>query len=221
MALRKKYNVRTLTVLSLFTAMAYILVLFKFSIMPTARFLEFEFKDVLITIGAFVYGPMAGALMSVVVSLIEMITVSDSGPIGLLMNILSTVSFSCVAAAVYQRKRSLAGGIAGLLLGCVSMTSVMILWNYFITPLYMNVPRETIAGMLIPVFLVFNLIKSVSVSAVVLLLYKPFMRVFGRFMRGENPAESGGKQTNYLLAAAALTVLAAAAFLIFLWNLKK
>ena len=53
------------------------------------------------------------------------------------------------------------------------MTVIMLLWNYLITPLYMGYPRETVAAMLIPTFLPFNLLKSGLNSAILLLIYKP------------------------------------------------
>ena len=52
----------------------------------------------------------------------------------------------------------------------------MLLWNYLITPLYMTgTSRSDIAGMLMPVFLPFNLLKAGLNSAFILLLYKPLV----------------------------------------------
>lgn len=38
-------------------------------------------------------------------------------------------------------------------------TIVMLFWNYLITPFCMGYPREAVVGLLLPVFLLFNLIK--------------------------------------------------------------
>ena len=66
------------------------------------------------------------------------------------------------------------GAIAGLIVGTVVMVGTMLLWNYLITPLYMTgTSRSDIAGMLMPVFLPFNLLKAGLNSASILLLYKP------------------------------------------------
>ncbi|WP_304423299.1 hypothetical protein [Faecalibaculum rodentium] len=40
------------------------------------------------------------------------------------------------------------------------MSGVMLLWNWLITPVYMGYPREAVAGLLLPVFLPFNLLKA-------------------------------------------------------------
>ena len=56
------------------------------------------------------------------------------------------------------------------------MVAAMMLWNYLITPLYMTgTSRSDIAGMLVPVFLPFNLIKAGLNSSITLLLYKPLV----------------------------------------------
>ena len=47
--------------------------------------------------------------------------------------------------------------------------AVMMLWNYFLTPIYMGYPREAVAAMLPTVFLPFNALITV-------LLYKPVIR---------------------------------------------
>ena len=58
------------------------------------------------------------------------------------------------------------------------MAAVMLLWNYLIAPIYMGMPREAVAELLLPAFLPFNLIKGSINTAVTLLLYKPaFLRL--------------------------------------------
>lgn len=140
---------------------------------PVVLFLKYEPKDVIITLGGFIFGPLAAFIISFVVGVVEMITVSDTGIIGCTMNILSSVSFACIAAYVYKKEHSRKGAVKGLVLGGLVMTAIMLLWNYLITPLYMGYPREAVAAMLIPAFLPFNLLKAGLNSAILLLIYKP------------------------------------------------
>ena len=56
----------------------------------------------------------------------------------------------------------------------------MLLWNYIITPIYMGSTREAVAGMLLPVIMPFNLIKSVLNAALVLVLYQPLTNILRR-----------------------------------------
>ena len=115
-------------------------------------------------------------LWRLVVALVEMVSISETGPIGCLMNLLSSACFACTAAAVYKHKRSLVGAVLGLVLGSVAMIVTMLLWNWLITPLYMTgTSRSQIAGMLLPVFLPFNALKAGFNSALTLLLYKPLV----------------------------------------------
>ena len=53
------------------------------------------------------------------------------------------------------------------------MIIVMLLWNYFLTPIYMGYPREAVAKMLPTVFLPFNALKGGLNAAITMLLYKP------------------------------------------------
>jgi riboflavin transporter FmnP len=115
---------------------------------------------------------LAALAVAFTVAFLEMVTVSPTGFIGLLMNTLSSAAFACTAAIIYKRWHNLSGAVIGLAAGCLMVTAVMMLWNYIVTPVYMGVPRPVVTGMLIPVF-PFNLIKSGLNAAVAMLIYKP------------------------------------------------
>ena len=203
---QKKTNVRKLVLIAMLAAVAFIMV--SLVRIPVVLFLKYEPKDVIITIGGFLMGPGAVLASSFVVALIEMFTISDTGIIGCIMNLLSTCSFAFTAAYVYKRRHTMAGAIAGLVTGTVVMVTTMLLWNYLITPLYMTgTSRSDIAGMLMPVFLPFNLLKAGLNSSFILLLYKPL--VVSLRKAGLLPATSartGGAKTGVLLFAGLLLV---------------
>lgn len=166
---------RMITTLAMLSAFAYASMYFSRLLPPIVPFppLKYDPKDIFIIIGGFLYGPLVTIVMSVLVSFIEMITVSTTGPYGLLMNIVSTCALVIPATAIYRNKRSIKGAVIGLAIGVVSVVAVMMLWNYIITPLYTGAPREVIAGMLIPIFLPFNLLKGSLNAALTMLIYKP------------------------------------------------
>ena len=137
-----------------------------------AGFLTYEPKDVILTIGAFIFGPVAGLIMALVVCTLEMVTVSSTGVIGLLMNFLASATFVGVASVIYYRKKTMSRAVIGLAAGSLSMIAVMLLWNYIMTPIFMGVPREAVLDMFLPVLIPFNGIKALLNSALVLLLYK-------------------------------------------------
>lgn len=171
--MKNRLNVKKMVLLAMLAAVAYMLV--TLIRIPVVLFLSYEPKDVIITVGGFLLGPMASFLISLVVALVEMVTISSTGPIGCLMNLLSSATFACTAAFVYKRKRSMSSAILGLTAGSLGMIAIMLLWNWLITPLYMGVPRAQISTMLIPVFLPFNSLKAGFNSALTLMLYKPLV----------------------------------------------
>ena len=161
---------------AMFAALAYMVMLVGRIPITSVDFLKYDPKDVILVISGFVLGPMPGLAITTVVALIEMLTVSSTGPIGLLMNVLSSAAFACPAAAIYRRRHDLRGALIGLGAGVVCMTGVMLLWNYFVTPLYMGYPRAAVAAMLPTVFLPFNLVKALINAALTVLIYKPVSR---------------------------------------------
>ncbi|MDE7436823.1 MAG: ECF transporter S component [Lachnospiraceae bacterium] len=165
---------KKLTVIAMFAAMAYIMAMI--GRVPIVLFLKYDPKDIIITLGGFLWGPLTACAVSVMVSLLQMFTTSSTGAWGCVMNIISTCAFACVAALIYKKKSTLAGAVIGLLAGIVTMTSVMLFWNYLIAPVYMGYPREEIVKLLVPAFLPFNLIKGGLNAVFTIILYKPVIK---------------------------------------------
>lgn len=185
---------------------------------PVVLFLKYEPKDVIIAIGGFLMGPFVSLTISTAVALMEMVTVSDTGPIGCVMNILSSCSFACTAALIYKRKRTMCGAAAGLAAGCLLMTAVMLLWNYLITPLYMGYPRQAVAELLLPAFLPFNLLKGGLNTALTLLLYKPVTAGLRRMRMAAAPEEEAARSSRIGLLLAAGLLLISCVLIILVWT---
>lgn len=177
---QSKMDVKTMVSLGMLTGIAYVVMLLSKMLPSVNGFLDFDFKDVVICIGGFIFGPLSAAGISVTVALIEMMTISHTGPIGLAMNILATCSFCCTASLIYQRRHTKTGAVEGLAAGTCVLVAVMLLWNYLITPVYQGIPRDVIAAMLPTVFLPFNLVKGGMNMAATLLLYKPVVSALRR-----------------------------------------
>ena len=190
----KPIKARDLTILALLAAVSYV-VMYLSKLIPIhiLGFLSFDLKDVIICIAGFLFGPLAAAGVSVVVSLIEMVTVGSTGLWGLLMNVLSTCAFVCAAAYFYQRNKTIKNAVIGLVVGVLLMTAVMLLWNWLITPIYMGQPREFVATLLIPYFLPFNLIKGGINATLTMLLYKPIVNALRKAKLVEPSGGKGGK----------------------------
>ena len=93
-----RVSARTVATIGMLCAIAFVAKLVSNVFPNVAGFLSFDLKDVVIVIGGFMMGPLTAAVISVIVSLIEMLTISSTGIIGLLMNVLASCAFACVAA---------------------------------------------------------------------------------------------------------------------------
>lgn len=156
--------------------------------------LTFDAKDAVITVAAYIYGPIPAIAMSIATSLVETFTLGgDTGPYGLFMNILSTATFSLTASIIYKKKRNINGAILGLLCAVVSTTCVMLLANIFVTPLYLGLPlfAPAIMKMIPTLILPFNLAKALMNSALVMYLYKPVLAA----LRGAHLIEGSARNT--------------------------
>ena len=103
----RRLNIKMVATIGMLCAIAFVAKLISSALPNVAGFLSFDLKDVVIVIGGFMMGPLAAAAITLVVSLIEMATISNTGLIGLVMNVIGSCAFACVASAIYQRKRTL------------------------------------------------------------------------------------------------------------------
>ena len=187
-------NARKIASIAMFCAIAYVVVcISKLIPVNVAGFLNLDFKDVVIVIGGLILGPLPAVFISAFVSLVEMLTISSTGPVGLLMNVLSTCAFACPAAILYQHRAKFSRAVVGLVTGVLLMTVVMMLWNYLITPLYMGVSRDVVASMLLPVFLPFNLLKGGMNAALTILFYKPIINALRAAKLVPSHEKTGGE----------------------------
>jgi len=212
-------STRKVVSLAMLCAVAYLVMYLSktiFAPIKVAGFLTFDLKDTIIAIGGFIYGPLSAFLVSVTVSLIEMVSHSETGPVGLLMNVLSTVAFVCPAAWIYQKRHTSKGAVAGLVTGALLMTALMMLWNYLITPLYQGIEREVIAEMLLPVFMPFNLVKAAMNASLTMVLYKPVvtaLRKGGLAPESTGQAEAKSGISKFSVSIIGVVVLATAVLL--------
>jgi Predicted membrane protein len=197
-----KTNTRKLTIIAMLVALSFAAVTF-FRI-PIVLFLKYDPKDVIITIGGLIWGPVTSLFVSLIVSIIEMITISDTGIIGLVMNILASCFFACPAAIIYKRRRTLSGASIGLIIGAICATTMMLLWNYLITPLFMNVPRAEVVKLLIPYILPFNLLKNGLNAAFVMLLYKPILNALRKAHLIDNTSEIAKRHWSTIFVSVAI-----------------
>jgi riboflavin transporter FmnP len=205
---KSKYTVNQLVIISLLTALAYA-VMFVGRV-PMVAFLKYDPKDIVIMLSGMAFGPAITILMSTITSVIEFMTVSNDGIIGLFMNVLSTVAFVTLATIIYKKRPNNKGLIVGLAAGTILMTLVMVGWNYIVTPVYLKIPQAEVVKMLLPIIVPFNIIKATINSGIIFLVHKPVLQVFERYNLIESNTKSQ-RASNYVIAviliASALVLL--------------
>ena len=174
----KNERLKRLVVLAMLAAISVVLVwAVHVPLIPVVSFLEYDPADVPILIATMAYGPVAGVVLTVVVSVIQGLTVSaGSGVYGIIMHIIATSTLVLVAGTVYRLRHTRGGAVLGLVLGTLAMGLVMMPANHFITPAFTGWPVAQVDALLSPGILPFNLLKAGLNSGVTFVVYKTVSR---------------------------------------------
>ena len=216
---RNSNKIKRLTTVAMFCALAFALTYIKFPV----GFLSLEIKDSVIVLCTLIFGPLAGLPIAIMVPLLEMITHSSTGVYGLIMNMLSSVTFSMVTGVIYKYRRNFHGAMLGLVSGVFAVTAIMMLANLLVTPFYMGVPIQEVAALIPKMLLPFNLVKALLNGGVVLLLYKPLSDILKKAgLVGARAQETGVENTekkplrSVVVTLIAVVVIVASLMVIFM-----
>ena len=171
-------SVRKMVTIAILSSMAIVSnMIFNFPLVAAVPFMKYDPKDIIIIIAGFIYGPLVSVGMSVITSVLE-ILYHGGNYIDIIMNVISTCALVCPAAVIYKKMKSKSGAVIGLISGVIISTSIMLLWNYIVTPGYYKLPREAVVELMLPGILPFNLIKNVINVVLAFILYKPIVGIF-------------------------------------------
>ena len=224
-------KIKRMTGVAMFTALAY-LTMIVLRIPDIGGFLTMDLKDVIITISAMFFGPVSAVFISITVPFFEFLTISGTGVYGLIMNILSSLTFSLTASLIYKYKKTLLGAVIGLLAAVFAVTAVMMVANLLITPYYTGMPTSAVAALIPKLLLPFNLTKAIFNAAVTLVLYKPLTSAMRRtdFFGKKRPEPSAEVtpeerrkakiKTVILVSVATVIAVAAILVIILVWGGK-
>lgn len=141
---------RKIAISAMLAAIGVILQMLEIPLPFIPSFIKLDFSDLPGFIGAFVCGPLAGVLITLIRNVIHIFMGSSAG-IGELSNFILSASFVLTAGLIYKKmpniKGVLIGGVAGaIIMGIVSFP----VNNFIIYPLYYSVmgfPQEAILQM--------------------------------------------------------------------------
>lgn len=171
--------------IAMLAALAYLISILSFPILPGVSFLKVDFSDLPILFGMYIYGPLSGVAIAFIRSLLSYAqTGGEAGfPIGDSTAFLASLALNLPIYYVIQRgkldlkSKVLAGAVA-----TVTLTAVMAFVNWlYVLPAYLTVMgfdvgpmREYMLFALVP----FNFIKGPLVTFVIFLAFaklKPFL----------------------------------------------
>lgn len=175
----QKLKSMKLAKMAMLVAISIVLVMIiHFPIFPAVAFLEYDPADIPILIGTFAFGPLAGILLTAVVSVLQGLTVSAaSGAYGIIMHLLATTALVTVSGLIYRKHKTKKTAVIGLIAGTVAMAVVMFFANMVVTPLFTGMPLAAIMK-LMPFIVLFNIVKAGINSIVTFIVYKrisPFL----------------------------------------------
>ncbi len=181
------FTTKNIAGMAIFSTLSFVTYLLEIPIMAStpATFLELDFSNVFVLLAGFVYGPIPAVIVTLVKELIH-ILVGSTGGVGELANIILTIVFVIVPTIVYQYKKGIKTVILTLIIACILQSGASLLTNKFINfPFFMGsapfVPTEIsnkMFGTMWQYILLFNGIKTVSISIITILLYKRVKYLF-------------------------------------------
>ena len=178
--LKRHFSATHIAYMALFTALAFVVTFLEFPIFPAADFLKLDFANVFFMIEGFIFGPVE-AVVSIGIKELLCLTKSSSVGVGELANFLMSVSYIIFPSILYRFKKGKWWVTLSLIIACLFQVGVSLLVNRYINfPLYGKLYNLNVAeyfGQLWPFVVYFNLIKSVAVSLIVFLIYKPLSRL--------------------------------------------
>ena len=179
------FNIRTITMTALLSAMAYVLAFVEFPVPLSPSFAKMDLSDFPALIGAF--GPVSGLLIELVKNTLQLLTTSTGG-IGEIANFLMGASYVVAAGVIYKHHKTKKTAWIACVAASLVMGIAAALANYFILlPLFETfIPLDQLIasfGAFLPFIhtkldivlfnaLPFNILKGLVIGGFTMLTYK-------------------------------------------------
>lgn len=175
---------KKLTTMAILTAMSVVFVaIIHFPLFPAVSFLEYDPADIPILICGFAFGPVAGVVVTLAAAVIQGLTVSaHSGIYGILMHIIASGSFVVTSSLIYKHHKTKKMAAISIACGVLAMVVFMFGANLVVTPYFMmgEISHGTVSYVmsLMPLILLFNLIKAGVNGIITFFIYKSVKHLF-------------------------------------------
>jgi riboflavin transporter FmnP len=180
---KPRIGTRQLVTMAMLSAIGIVLaIVLQFPLIPSAAFLKYDPADIPILIGGLIFGPGAGLIMTFIVAGLQELLAGSTGLIGFGMHFAATGAAVAVTSFLFKRSEgSLKSAAISIGVGCAVMVSLMVVLNLLITPIFLNVPTQTVVNMLLPAIVPFNVLRSVINGCVAFVLFRYIERAMVGF----------------------------------------
>lgn len=181
--LRSHFTAARLAYIALFTALAYVVSFLEFPIFPTVSFLKLDFANVFFLFEGFLFGPVE-VTISILIKELLCLAGSNTLGVGQLANFIMSLAYVIVPSVGYRFIKGKGWVCVLLTIACVLQIGVSFLVNRYINfpffgeafHAFGDLSGQEAFDAVWYYVLAFNAIKSVSISIVVFVLYKPLSR---------------------------------------------
>lgn len=182
----KTQNILRLCIMAMLTAISVVLMSFvQIPLIPGVPFLVYDMADAPILLGAMLLGPWSGLLILAITSFIQCLMPNGNGLVGFLMHFVASGALVLIVSWFYRKWNTWGHTIAGMVLGTLAMTAIMIPMNLWLTTAFLGAKVGQVVAMLIPAIIPFNLLKAAFnciLTAVLFRSLQPFFRKYPQLL---------------------------------------
>ncbi|ADQ46335.1 hypothetical protein Calkro_1479 [Caldicellulosiruptor kronotskyensis 2002] len=193
----KQVELKNLVKVSIFGALAFVVMLIEFPLGIFPEFLKLDFSDCIALIISFALGPAWGVGVEFLKNVLHLFVTKTVG-IGEFANFMIGGFFVYIAGYIYAKNRTKRGAAVALIISTIAFSVWAGLLNYFVLlPLYENALKFPISeivkiaskvnGLVTDKFTLilfsiipFNLVKGTIISVVTFVIYKRLSKIVKR-----------------------------------------
>ena len=176
---KSKFSLIHMVITGILSALAIVLMLIvRFSLLPGAKFLEYDMGDFPVIIASLFVGTPSGFIVLFFVSIVQSLTVSAASSCqGFLMHIFSTGIYIIVLKLFTLKKDSISRLAIGTGVATLALTAIMIPLNLIFTPMYLNTTVDAVLELMLPAIIPFNFLKGIINSIITICVYHPLKKI--------------------------------------------
>lgn len=170
-------SITYLTKVSMFSALAVVLLYIEFPLLPAVPHLKLNVSDVPSLLASFMFGPITGTVVNAVkIGVCLLLRGTSTGFVGDLSNLVSGTLYTVIAGLIYLIRKNKVGAIIALSVSSAVFCVAMWFCNqWFLLPMF---GIKDMAAMMPMLWwtLLFNVIKTVLTCLLTFFIYKPLSR---------------------------------------------